>query len=59
MLKLSQIESIKEQWSDGKTISEIARALSIDRNTVYKYVKMDDFSQDIYDYLKIRPKTHK
>lgn len=45
MLKMSQIESIREQWSEGKSISEIARAVSVDRNTVYKYVNTDDFSK--------------
>ena len=47
MLKMSQVTSIREQWSEGKTISEIARAVSVDRNTVYKYTQMTDFSKAV------------
>lgn len=43
MLKMSQVTSIREQWSEGKTISEIARAVSVDRNTAYKYVNDHQF----------------
>ena len=42
---MSQIESIREQWSEGKSISEIAMAVSVDRNTVYKYMNTNDFSK--------------
>ena len=48
MLKVSQLESIREQWSDGKCYNEIAKALSIDHKTVKKYVEMDDFSPKPY-----------
>ena len=44
---MSQVTSIREQWSEGKTISEIARAVSVDRNTVYKYTQMADFSKAV------------
>ena len=44
---MSQVKSIREQWSEGKTISEIARAVSVDRNTVYKYTQMTDFSKAV------------
>lgn len=50
MLKMSQVEIIREQWSEGKTISEIARAISVDRNTVYKYTKMEDFNKETILY---------
>jgi transposase len=50
MLNMSQVESIKEQWSNGKSVSEIARSVSVDRNTVYKYKEMDNFNQDIATY---------
>ena len=33
--------------TEGKTISEIARAVSVDRNTVYKYTQMTDFGKGI------------
>lgn len=42
---MSQVEIIREQWSEGKSVSEIARAVSVDRNTVYKYVNAEDFSK--------------
>ena len=51
MLKMSQVTSIREQWSEGKTISEIARAVSVDRNTVYKYTQMTDFSKAVALYV--------
>lgn len=47
---MSQIESIREQWSEGKSISEIARAVSVDRNTVYKYVNIEDFNKSAACY---------
>ena len=51
MLKMSQVTSIRKQWSEGKTISEIARAVSVDRNTVYKYTQMTDFSKAVALYV--------
>lgn len=48
MLKVSQLESIREQWSQGKCYNEIAKALSIDHKTVKKYVEMEDFSPRPY-----------
>ena len=51
MLKMSQVTSIREQWSEGKTIREIARAVSVDRNTVYKYTQMTDFSKAVALYV--------
>ena len=44
---MSQVTGIREQWSEGKTIREIARAVSVDRNTVYKYTQMTDFSKEV------------
>ena len=51
MLKMSQVTSIREQWIEGKTISEIARAVSVDRNTVYKHTQMTDFSKAVALYV--------
>ena len=48
---MSQVTSIREQWSEGKTISEIARAVSVDRNTVYTYTQMADFSKAVAMYV--------
>ena len=47
MLKMSQIESIRDAWDSGKSISEIAEALKIDRNTVRKYLNQEDFSPEV------------
>ena len=41
---MSQIESIKEAWDSGKSISGIAEALGIDRKTVRKYLAKEDFN---------------
>lgn len=41
---MSQIESIKDEWEKGKSISEIAEALGIDRKTVRKYAGKEDFN---------------
>lgn len=46
MLKMSQIESIRDAWDSGKSISEIAEALKIDRKTVRKYLNQEDFSPE-------------
>ena len=40
----SNVESIKEAWDSGKSISGIAEALGIDRKTVRKYLAKEDFN---------------
>jgi len=44
MLNMSQILTIREKHSSGESISGIAKALSIDRKTVARYIDQDDFS---------------
>ena len=44
MLSMSQQCTIREMYAKGSTVTEIARALSIDRKTVYRYIKQEDFS---------------
>ncbi len=41
---MSQVSTIREMHVKGSTVSEIARALSIDRKTVYRYINQEDFS---------------
>ena len=44
MLKMVQIEMIKELQQKGMGPSEIAERLRIDRKTVNKYMKLEDYS---------------
>ena len=44
MLNMSRINNIRDLRRRGYRISEIARELCIDRKTVRKYIKEDDFS---------------
>ena len=44
MLKMSQINNIRDLWQCGYSISEIAKITGCDRATVSKYLKTEDFS---------------
>lgn len=44
MLNMPQICTIREMYANGCSVTEIARALNIDRKTVYRYIARDDFS---------------
>ena len=44
MLKMSQINSIRDLSKSGYRIADIAKKLGIDRKTVRKYLEEDDFS---------------
>jgi len=52
MLKMSQVQTIRELWQKGKKKSEIAEILSIDRDTVTKYLKKEDFNEEVSDHSK-------
>ncbi|HPZ16678.1 MAG TPA: IS21 family transposase [Sphaerochaeta sp.] len=54
MLKVSQIENIKNMYREGSTIAEIREVTGYDRKTIDKYIKMDDFSLDAEDFAKQR-----
>jgi transposase len=41
---MSTQENIRDMYRRGESKSQIARTLGIDRKTVHKYLKMDDFS---------------
>lgn len=47
MIKVTQVEIIRGMWMNGKSKTEIAHALSMDRKTVGKYIDKEDFSQDV------------
>ena len=51
MLKLDRIAAIRDYASMGKSESEIARLLGVDRKTVRKYVRKESFSQTLDDYV--------
>ena len=44
MLKMSQVNSIKDLSKSGYRVADIAKKLGIDRKTVRKYLGKDDFS---------------
>lgn len=44
MISMSTVNSIRQQRRDGCSVSEIARTNGVSRDTVYKYLKQDDFS---------------
>ena len=52
MLKMSQIENIKNMYREGSTVAEIKEVTGYDRKTIDKYIKKDDFSLRIEDVAK-------
>lgn len=44
MISMSTVNSIRQQRRDGHSISDIAKMNGVSRDTVYKYLKRDDFS---------------
>ena len=53
MLKMEQVEAIK-RLSKTKTQTSVAEELGLDRKTVRKYERMDDFNETVESYLKKR-----
>ena len=47
MLTMKQIEAIKEMQTKGSGPSEISGKLSVDRKTVSKYMKLEDFTPQV------------
>lgn len=45
MISMSKVNSIREKWRCGTSVSDIARTVGVSRNTVYKYAIKDDFSE--------------
>ena len=44
MLKISQVNDIRDLSNSGYRIAEISKKLNLDRKTVRKYLKQEDFS---------------
>ncbi len=47
MISMPKVNSIREMRRDGLSIAEIARNCGVSRDTVYKYIQMDDFSPQV------------
>lgn len=45
MISMSKAYSIRQLRMEGDSIAEISRKLEVSRDTVYKYLAMDDLSQ--------------
>lgn len=44
MISMSTVNSIRQQRRDGHSVSDIAKMNGVSRDTVYKYLRQDDFS---------------
>lgn len=49
MVSMSQIETIKQKYMDGQSISQISKDLKLDWKTVAKYIEKEDFNVSIDD----------
>ena len=45
MISMSKAYSIRQPRMEGDSIAEISRKLEVSRDTVYKYLAMEDLSQ--------------
>ena len=50
MISMSKAYSIRQLRMEGDSIAEISRKLEVSRDTVYKYLEMDDFSPEMPVY---------
>lgn len=55
MLKMSQINHIRDLWQCGYSITEIAKQTGYDRATVSKYLKTEDFSPEPVKQARVVP----
>ena len=44
MISMSKVHSIREMRREGASVTDISKKLGVSRDTVYKYLRMDDFS---------------
>ena len=44
MISMSQKYSIRQLWKQGESVKDIADKVGVCRNTVYKYIREDDFT---------------
>ena len=52
---MTKINSIRQLRKNGESVAEIARKLDVSRDSVYKYLKQDDFSPKFPAPAKKRP----
>ena len=55
MISMSDVNSIRQMRRDGESVSSIARATGVSRDTVYKYLRKDDFSPEPLVAAATRP----
>jgi len=46
-ISMSQVQTIRQLREAGETIKGISRKVGVSRDTVYKYLEMDDFSPEM------------
>lgn len=47
MINMSTVNSIRQLRREGRSIADIARSCGVSRDTVYKYLRQDDFSPGV------------
>ena len=52
MLKMSQIDTIKNMWRGGRSKAEKNEVTGLDRKTISKYINKEDFSKGAEVYAK-------
>ena len=57
MISMSKAYSIRQPRMEGDSIAEISRKLEVSRDTVYKYLAMDDLSQSESTPIPLTPFT--
>ena len=57
MISMSKAYSIRQPRMEGDSIAEISRKLEVSRDTVYKYLAMEDLSQSESTPIPLTPFT--
>ena len=57
MISMFKAYSIRQLRMEGDSIAEISRKLEVSRDTVYKYLAMEDFSQSESTSIPLTPFT--
>ena len=55
MISMSDVNSMRQTGRDGESVSPVARATGVSRDTVYKYLRKDDFSPEPPVAVPTRP----
>lgn len=46
-ISMSKVQTIRQLKREGESIAGISRIVGVSRDTVYKYLEMDDFSPEM------------